>query len=171
MSKDLKTAETSTVERSYGWKCVVTRGKRSHDGSMVLPYGAPWIPSIYLPMLALIYQHHGSVMGTGFLMNKIAIQNDPISWKSMNLFHPFSGWVHRMIKKPLRNHWVVWTGKKRWKSLRLLLPEKLVVPRPTPKVTYLLQLSQHFEKACPSDGELWTYRRVAGFYSRYPLVN
>ena len=36
----------------------------------------------------------------------------------------------------------------------------------------LLQLfSQHFEKACPSDGELWTYRRVAGFYSRYPLVN
>ena len=59
LSKDLKAAETSTVERSYGWKCVVTRGKRSHDGSMVLLYGAPWIPSIYLPMLALIYQHHG----------------------------------------------------------------------------------------------------------------
>jgi len=27
-------------------------------------YGVPWIPSIYpQSMLALIYQHHGSVMG------------------------------------------------------------------------------------------------------------
>ena len=38
----------------------------THDGSMMLLYMVQfiWIPSIYpIKMLALIYQHHGSVMG------------------------------------------------------------------------------------------------------------